>query len=202
MVLQERAPAERLVYTYMHVAGAGDDEVARAAICEGVLKKVGLSSMGVEVTGDRERRIAGVRGAFAIKTDEIKQRAIVAEMYQVDDTESVKNMGYMTLSKAEAGNMMVAGSDVKLVAASSPSYLMCALDKLFIPYQEWNGTPGGNSSATQAEIASLREMITEQQQAAEERQAASDAAVAQANARAAAEAQQLRQAVAGSFRMW
>ena len=119
-------------------------------------------------------------------------------MYQVDDTESAKNMGYTTLSKEEASSMMVAGSDVKLVTASSPSYLALALDKLHIAYQEWNGAPGGNSSATQAEIASLREMITEQQQAAEERQTAADAAFAQESERAANESQQLRQAMEGS----
>ena len=94
--------------------------------------------------------------------------------------------------------MMVAGSDVKLVTASSPSYLALALDKMHISYREGNGAPGGNSSATQAEIASLREMITEQQQAAEERQAAADEAFAQVSERAATESRQLRQAMEGS----
>ena len=197
-VLQEKAPSERIVNTYVYVPGMGDDEAARTAVRDGLLKKVGHSSLGVEVSGDRERRQAGVRGAFLLKSDEIKQRAVIAEMYQVDDTESAKNMGYMTLSKEEAGSMMVAGSDVKLVTASSPSFLALALDKLHIAYQEWNGAPGGNSSATQAEIAALREMMTEQQQAAEERQAAADEAFAQANKRAATESQQLRRAMEGS----
>lgn len=197
-VLQEKAPSERIVCTYVYVPGMGDDEAARVAVRDGLLKKVGHSTLGVEVSGDRERRQAGVRGAFLIKSDEIKQRAVIGEMYQVDDTESAKNMGYTTLSKEEASNMMVAGSDVKLVTASSPSYLALALDKLHIAYQEWNGAPGGNSSATQAEIASLREMITEQQQAAEERQTAADAAFAQESERAANESQQLRQAMEGS----
>ena len=197
-VLQEKAPSERIVCTYVYVPGMGDDEAARMAVRDGLLKKVGHSTLGVEVSGDRERRQAGVRGAFLIKSDEIKQRAVIGEMYQVDDTESAKNMGYTTLSKEEASNMMVAGSDVKLVTASSPSYLALALDKMHITYQEWNGAPGGNSSATQAEIASLREMITEQQQAAEERQAAADAAFAQVSERAATESRQLRQAMEGS----
>ena len=197
-MLQERAPSERMVNTYVYVPGMGDDEVARMAVRDGLLKKVGHSSLGVEVSGDRERRQAGVRGAFLLKSDEIKQRAVIGEMYQVDDTESAKNMGYITLSKEEAGNMMVAGSDVKLVTASSPLFLALALDKLHITYQEWNGAPGGNSSTTQAEIAALREMMTEQQQAAEERQAAADEAFAQANKRAATESQQLRRAMEGS----
>ena len=47
--------------------------------------------------------------------------------------------------------MMVAGSDVKLVTASSPSYLALALDKLHITYQEWNGAPGGNSRESRVE---------------------------------------------------
>jgi hypothetical protein len=192
------AMSGRVVNTYVYVMGMGDDEAARLAVRDGLLKKVGRSTLGVEVSGDRDRRSAGVRGAFLIKSDEITQRAIVAEMYQVEDTESGKNMGYVTLTKEEASSMMVAGSDVKLVTASSPSFLAHALDKLYIDYQMWNGTPGGNSSATQAEIAALREMMTEQRQAAEERQAAADDAFAQANARAAAESQQMRQAMEGS----
>ena len=102
-VLQERAPAERIVSTHVFVPGMGDDEVARTAVRDGLLKKVGHSTLGVEVSSDRERRLSGVRGAFVVRSDEIKQRAIIAEMYQVNDTESAKNMGYMTLSKEEAG---------------------------------------------------------------------------------------------------
>ena len=66
---------------YVFVAGMGDDDAARTAVRDGLLKKVEHSSLGVEVSGDRKRRLAGVRGAFLVRMDEIKQRAVIAEMY-------------------------------------------------------------------------------------------------------------------------
>ena len=195
VVLQERPPSTTRVSMYIYVPGAGDDEPARAAVRDALLKKTGQTALGTEVCNDRDRRQAGVRGGFFVCVDALKRRRITQRMQQVADDESALNMGTVTLTKEEAAEMMVAGSDVKIVVASSPSFLELALDKLGISYQTWQGGPGGNNGAPQAEIAALRDQIAEHAQATEARQAAADEAAAQAAARAAAEAAALRELV-------
>ena len=195
VVLQERPPSTTRVSMYIHVQGAGDDEQARMAIRDALLKKTGQAVLGAEVCNDRDRRNASVRGGFYVVVDALTRRRISLRMQQVTDDESVQNMGTVTLTKEEAAEMMVAGSEVKIVVASSPSFLELALDKLGVHYQTWQGGPGGGGGVAQAEVAALREQVVELAQAAEARQAAADEAAAQAAARAAAEAAALRQAV-------
>ena len=195
VVLQERAPSTTRVSMYIHVQGAGDDEQARLAIRDALLKKTGQAVLGAEVCSDRDRRNAGVRGGFFMTVDALTRRRISLRLQRVADDEAVENMGTVTLTKEEAAEMMVAGSEVKIVVTSSPSFLELALDRLGIQYLTWQSGPGGGGGVVQAEVAALREQVVELAQAAEARQAAADEAAAQAAAQAATEAAALRQAV-------